>query len=107
VATLLEILFVAPRLEHFDRKLLVEVGDPLRGFRNRAGSVLRPASGLIDRGEGKQPGQPDNANGHDLVGETDGKATHKGFLISKVPARSRWTQYARAFGLQRCDRGSA
>ena len=36
IAALLKILFVAPGLEHFDRKLLVEVGNLPRAFRNRA-----------------------------------------------------------------------
>ena len=82
IAALLKILFVAARLEHFDRKLLVEVGDLPRAFRNRPRGLLRPASDLIDRTECEEPDQSDNADCHDLVGETNGKATHEGFLMS-------------------------
>ena len=82
IAALLKILFVAPGLEHLDRKLLVEVGYLPRAVRNRTRGVLRPASGLIDRTECEEPGQSDNADCHDLVGETNGKATHEGFLMS-------------------------
>src|SRR4051812_8667623 len=88
VAALLKILFVAPGLEHFDRKLLVEVGYLPRAVRNCTRGVLRPASKLIDCAECEKPGQSDYADGHDLVGETNGKATHGGFLMSKGSARS-------------------
>src|SRR6185312_9730691 len=82
ITALLKILFVAPGLEHFDRKLLAEIGNLPRAFRNRTRGVLRPASSLIDRTECEEPDQSDNADCHDLVGETNGKATHRGFLMS-------------------------
>ena len=82
IAALLKVLFVAPRLEHLDRDLLVEIEDRPGVVRNRTRGILRPASNLIDRTEGEEPDQADNADCHDPVGETDGKATHAGFLMS-------------------------
>ncbi len=71
-----EILLGPARLQHLDGDLLVQGGQRAAFDGHSPRGILRPASYLVDRTEGEEPGQTGDADGHDFVSETNGKATH-------------------------------
>src|SRR5258705_8874392 len=80
VAAELKILLGPTRLQHRDRNSLVQIGNGATFASNGPRRILRPASNPINRTKCEKTDQADDADCHDLVGETNGQTAHEGFL---------------------------